>query len=450
MKLKKTLALIMAGLLAFGLTACSGGGGESSSGGDDSASGTSSGGGTSHSEDSLWNRTFEGVTLKRLLWYEPSESEAALKEEFEKRTGCTIEDTVVDYQNYNTALANSISAGDPYDIGYLYGAFFPTQVIAGIYQPVNNYMSEEYLVDTTSSETIANGGFDIQKMNYYYWNGNYYGMSAYWDVDMLVLLYRTDMIVEAGLQTPNDYVEQGNWNLDTFYELASSLTNPSRNVYGFSAGGENTRGFGEFVGSYGTQIVKYDSNGVPSQNLDDPRVLEALNFIQKMTYGDGAIVNPGSPDVSFRRGNAAMAIDGLYEIPKMLNDTNVSDVVKNNWDVAPIPLASSNAGGAYPTDWLKSIGIVNGSVNPDAVAAFALHMSQGIADNAWQDCLTEEQFERVTPFYENINYSNYAYGTLGSDFSTMIARIMVGDDVSQLIDENKLAFQAQIDSIING
>ncbi|HIZ19420.1 MAG TPA: extracellular solute-binding protein [Firmicutes bacterium] len=449
MKLKKTLALIMAGLLVAGLTACSGGGGESSSG-EGGNSGTSDGGGASHSADSLWNRTFEGVTLKRLLWYEPSESENALKEEFEERTGCTIEDTVVDYQNYNTVLANSISSDDPYDIGYLYGAFFPTQVIAGMYQPVNDYMTDEYLLDNSSAETIANGGFDMQKMNYYHWGGNYYGLSSYWDVDMLVLLYRTDLIVEAGLQTPNDYVEQGNWNLDTFYELASSLTNPSRNMYGYSAGGENTRSYAEFIGSYGTQVVKYDSNGVPSQNLDDPLVLDALNFIQKMTYGSGAVVSPGSAEVSFRRGNAAMTIDGLYEIPKMLNDTNVSDVVKNNWDIAPIPLAAGNADGAYPTDWLKAIGIVNGSENPDAVVAFALAMSKGIGDNAWQDSLSEEQFDRVTPFYANINYSNYAYGTLGEDLVTMIARIMTGDDVSQLIDENKLAFQAQIDRVING
>ena len=206
----------------------------------------------------------------------------------------------------------------------------------------------------------------------------------------------------------------------------------------------------ELIGSYGTQIVKYDSNGVPSQNLDDPLVLEALNFIQKMTYGSGAIVSPGSADVSFRKGNAAMSIDGLYEIPKMLNDTNVSDVVKNNWDIAPIPLAAGNADGAYPTDWLKAIGVVNGSENPDAVAAFALAMSKGIGDNAWQSSLSEEQFDRVTPFYADINYSNYAYGTLGEDLVTMIARIMVGDDVSQLIDENKLAFQAQIDRVING
>ncbi|GEM_PF-2537285 len=449
MKTKKWLTLALAGIMTLSFAACTPA--ESGEGGDESkAPGASAGTDVSHPADSLWNKTFEGVTLKRLMWYEPGDAEKALVDAFEERTGCTIEDTVVDFQNYNTALANSIAANDPYDIGYIYGAWFPTQIIAGMYQPINTYMTEDNLLDSSSAETIANGGFDVQKMNYYRWNGNYYGLSSYWDVDMLVLYYRSDLIVESGLMTPNDYVAQGNWNLDTFYELATKLTNTGRNMYGYSAGGENTRGYGEFIASYGTQVVAYDSNGVPSQNLGDPKVLEALNFVQKMNYGAGAVVKSGAADVSFRKGNAAMSIDGLYEVPKMMSDPNVSDVVKNNWDIAPIPLAAGNAGGAYPTDWLKAIGIVNGSTNPDAVAAFALHMSTGKGDNAWESNLTQEQIDRITPFYANINYANYGYGTIGEDLSTMIGKINTGSDISQLLDENKSLFKAQIDKVING
>lgn len=445
MKFKNLMAAAVAALLALGLTACAPG-----EEGGSAASGEAPGNDVSHSADSLWNKTFDGVTLKRLLWYEPGEEEKALVRQFEERTGCTIKDTVVDYENYSTTLANSIASNDPYDIGYIYGAFFPTQIIANMYQPVTSYMSQEYLLDASSAQSIAKGGFDVQKMNYYNWGGNYYGLSSYWDVDILVLLYRTDLITEAGLKTPNQYVQEGNWNLDTFYTLASQLTNTKRSTYGFSAGGENTRSYAEFVAAYGTQIVSYDSNGVPSQNLGDAKVLEALNFIQKMTYGAGAVVKPGAEDVSFRKGNAAMAIDGLYEIPKMLHDANVSDVVKNNWDIAPIPLAAGNAGGAYPTDWLKAIGIVNGCENPDAVAAFALHMTKGKGDNVWEKSLSEEQMARITSYYANILYPNYSYGSIGEDYVTMLAKIASGSDISQLIDENKTLFKAQIDKVING
>ena len=75
--------------------------------------------------------------------------------------------------------------------------------------------------------------------------------------------------------------------------------------------------------------------------------------------------------------------------------------------------------------------------------------SQDKGDNIWEDYFTEEQIERITPYYSNINYSNYAYGTLGEDYVTMITRIVLGDDVSQLISEYKTSFKAQIDKIIN-
>ena len=76
-------------------------------------------------------------------------------------------------------------------------------------------------------------------------------------------------------------------------------------------------------------------------------------------------------------------------------------------------------------------------------------MTQGKGDNSWEEYLTEEQIERITPYYSNINYANYAYGTLGEEYVQMIAKIIGGDDVSQLISEYKTSFKAQIDKIIN-
>lgn len=434
---KRIICLVMAAVIALCFTAC---------GGSNSADTTSNSGPT-RSADGLWNKKFEGVTLKRILWYYPSDSEKKLVKEFEEKTGAKVVDEVVDYENYNTKIANSIAAGDPYDIGYIYGAFFPTQIIAGMYQPIDtSYMASEYLLDTSSADTIKLGGFDINKMDFYKWKNNYYGFSSYWDVDMMVLYYRTDLFAEAGLKTPNQYVESGEWNLETFYNLAKQLTNARAGMYGYCAGGENTRSYAEFVQAYGTQIVKYDSNGIPSQNLNDSKVLDGLNFIKKLTTGATSVI---SPNASFRKGTAAMSIDGLYEAPKMMEDSNVPDAVKKNWDIAPIPLAESNQGGKYPCDWLKAIGIVNGSKNGEAVAAFALHMSQGKGDNIWEEYLTDEQIERIIPYYANINYANYAYGTLGEDYVTMIAKIIGGDDLSQLINEYKTSFKAQIDKIIN-
>ena len=124
--------------------------------------------------------------------------------------------------------------------------------------------------------------------------------------------------------------------------------------------------------------------------------------------------------------------------------------VKNNWDIAPVPLSPDNKSGAYPTGWLKAMGIVNGSTNPEAVAAFALHMSKGKGDNIWENYMSKEQIERVIPYYANINYMNFAYGSLNEQYGQMLGKIVNGDDVSQLINEYKTGFKAQIDKTISG
>ena len=109
MKAKKIIALFMALVLALGLVACGSGSGDSKTEKEDTAK--------TRSADGLWLKKFDGVTLKRILWYEPSESETKLVKEFEERTGTTIVDEIVDYQNYNTKIAASIAANDPYAIG---------------------------------------------------------------------------------------------------------------------------------------------------------------------------------------------------------------------------------------------------------------------------------------------------------------------------------------------
>ena len=72
MKTKRILAALCALAMAFCITACGDVGGTP----DASTPNADSG-----SADSLWNKTFEGVTLKRILWYEPSDSEKQLVKE---------------------------------------------------------------------------------------------------------------------------------------------------------------------------------------------------------------------------------------------------------------------------------------------------------------------------------------------------------------------------------
>lgn len=397
----------------------------------------------------LRNHNFGGVTIKRIVWYTVGKDEKQMLTEFTQKYNVKVTDVVVDYENINDKLAGSMTSGDVIDAGFLYGAFFPTQVIANMYMPVDSYIKRDYLVDSTSSSTVANGGFDMQKMDYFKWKGRYYGLASYWDVDMLVLYYNKRKFAEADIKTPLEHVAAGTWNLDTFYDIALELTDADAGMYGWSAGGENAGGGrGTFISAYGTNWVKYDSNGNPQQNLGDANILKALQFVQKMHTGAGQVV--GDETATFYSGTAAMCTDGLYMIPKLMTNSKVPDSVKNNWEIAPIPMAKGHENDPYPSDWLKSVGILRGSKNPDAVAAYAYYRSKYKMDNLYDEYMTDAQKERVLPYYKSLNYANHAYGDLGTKINEMYGAIISGSDVAQMISENKSVFQAQIDRVVKG
>lgn len=396
----------------------------------------------------LTNHDFGGVTIKRIVWYTVGADEKKMLSEFTNKYNVKVQDVVVDYENINDKLAASMTSGDVIDVGFLYGAFFPTQVVANMYMQIDPYIKKDYMVDSSSAATVAKGGFDMNKMDFFKWNGHYYGFSSYWDVDMLVLYYNKRMFQAADVKTPLEHVASGTWNLDTFYQTALELTDKDTGVYGWSGGGENTgAGRGAFISAYGTQIVKYDSNGKPQQNLGDPNVMKGFQFIQKVHYGAGKVEDS---DASFYNGKAAMCTDGLYMIPKLMNNSKVPDSVKKNWEVAPLPMAKGHEKDPYPVDWLKSVGILRGSKNPDAAAAYAYYRTKYKMDNLYDEFMSKEQQERVLPLYKKLQYANYAYGDLLSKSSEMIGQICTGGDVAQLISENKSVFQAQIDRVLKG
>ncbi len=420
-------------------------GGNDGQGGGTTGGNDGQGGGTTTPTPStgldLRTAKFPGVTLKRIVWYDLSDEEKQMVKDWEAKTGAKVQDIKVNYENIQDRIKQSIAAKDPIDLGFLYGAFFPTDVIANMYQPVNAYLKSEYLLDTNK---ISEGGFDLAKMDAYKWKNNYYGFSSYWDVDMLVLFYRKDVFSDYGLKDPNELAKAGNWNWDTFYEAASTIQKGGE-INGYSNGPDGKGGHQNvWVLSAGSTPVT-SSSTKPTVNFGDTKLREGMEFYQKLSYGAGAVL---SDDMAFQDGKAAMFIGGLYDVTKLMTSNSVPDRVKKNWDIAPIPLSKNNKSGKYPTDWLKATGIVNGSKNQDAAASFALFKSKYKGDNQYDEYFTSAQISRYEPFFKNITYANYAYGTLITKYGQLFQQIADGGDITQILNANKSVFQSEIDKTI--
>lgn len=385
---------------------------------------------------------FPGVTLKRIIWYDMSQEEKNMVAAWEKQTGAKIQDVRVGFEQINDKIAASIKARDYIDIGFIYGAYFPGVVISGLYQRVNDYIRPEYLVDSSAPEK---GGFDMSKMTEYKWKNHFYGLCSYWDVDALALYFRPSVFKQYGLTDPNALASQGKWNWDTFYEAAEKITKMSnKTMYGFSRGFEAISGFeNHWIAGAGSSFVAM-KNGKPVINFSDPKLVEGLRFFQKTATGNTAVCAPGN---SFKDGKAAMFVGGLYDIVNIKKSAAAN--VKNDWDVAPIPLSPNNKNGKYPADWLKAIGITLGSKNADAVASYALFRSKYKGDNAYEEHLSAAQIKRVEPFYNNVNHSNYGYGALVINHGRFFNEIFTGEDITKVLNDNMAAYQNEIDKTLN-
>ena len=389
----------------------------------------------------LRTATFKGVTLKRIRWYDMGSEETQMIKDWEKKTGAKIQDVYVNYENIQDKIKQSIAAKDPIDIGFLYGAFFPTDIIANMYKPVDSYIQNQYLLDTNN---LSNGGFDLSKMNEYKWKNHYYGFCSYWDVDMLVMYYRKDVFKDYNLTDPNTLAQQGRWNWDTFYQAAEKIQKGGE-INGYSNGPDGKGGHQNIwiLGAGSSPIINTSTK--PTINFSDSKFVKGMEFYQKITSGATAVVDS---EHTFQDGKAAMFIGGLYDATKLMTNSKVPSIVKNNWDIAPVPVSSSNKTGKYPTDWLKAVGIVNGSKNADAVASFALYKSKYKGDNKYDDYFTDAQKSRIVPYFKSIAYANYGYGNMIVKYGQLFAQVASGDNISQVLSANKSVFQTEIDKTI--
>jgi len=339
-------------------------------------------------------KDLKGITLRRIVWYTPGAIEKKMVEDFEKKYNCNIEDVYCEFDNVSTKMVAGMASGDVIDIATLYGAFFPKMVIGNLFMPIDKYVEKSQLLDPKNPTA---GGFDGEKMKHYIWGGHYYGFCSYTNVDMPVLFYNKAIFQQYGQKTPLDYVKSGNWNWDTFYKVAYDIKTQSENrLAGLSEGS-----FLWFPMT-GVQLIEF-KNGNPVSNLDDPRVLETMQFYKKCHYGNTALTIDG---YDFFKGKAAMHMDTFSSIQM----ENASKSVQKNYEIAPVPCSKSNTTGKYPTSWSKAIGIGKGTLHADAVALYARWCSNYIDAPDALGQFTKAQQDRVLGFFKTVTIPNCTYG----------------------------------------
>lgn len=330
MKLRKVMALSLAGAMAVSLGACGGGGG-SESGGD-----SGSGGGDGSLSVMIWD-TYQEPGLTEIL------------NDFTEETGIEAEIQVVTWDDYWTLLSAGAQGGSMPDVFWMHS------------NEAERYMSNEMLLDLTDriadSDKIDMSKYPEDITELYTYDGKNYAVPK--DVDTIALWYNKTLFDEAGLEYPT-----ADWTWDDLYEAAKALTKDG--VYGFGCSATNNQaGYYNLIYDMGGYVINDDKT---ASGYDDPNTIKALQYFEKMIQ-EGIMpsqqtMSESAEDVLLGSGTLAMATQGSW----MLSAFKENEYIAQNCDCVELPKDAASG---------KRVSIYNG-------LGWAASADTDNPDEAWQ------------------------------------------------------------------
>ena len=211
--------------------------------------------------------------------------------------------------DYFDKLATMIAGGNPPDVSRVAIEGTRLMVSRGLAIPLDDYMKgdtevDEYLKDVSPKLLEA---FRV--------DGKTYELPFDWN--NMIMYYNTKMFQQEGLQPPRK-----EWTKDDFLKIAEQLTKRSAagepQVFGFGFAVQYFSGTIPWMFANGTNLLSDDWS---RSNLKDPRVLEALQFMQDLVWKYKVSPKPPASHADIyslmAAGKVAMAGGGRWPVLQM-------------------------------------------------------------------------------------------------------------------------------------
>ncbi|MBM7582113.1 ABC-type glycerol-3-phosphate transport system substrate-binding protein [Caldicoprobacter guelmensis] len=389
-----------------------------------------------------------GRTIKVVAWWDMSitgEDPASVKrrenlEALMKKHNFKIEYQAIDYGEYHDKLIASLMAGQPIgDIVRIGKSFMiPTLVKQDFFWPIE----EEWI----KNDRVFNQKYTKEFFQY---KGKGYAFSN--AADMATgIIYNKTLMKKLGLKPLQQYVDEDKWTWDTFIEVAKSANRDTDNDGKIDTWGLASGGFLEqALAANETDLVAGDK-----QNLDDPRVIEALNFISRLhTEGVPRPSEGGDwrePRNFFVQGNTLMYAGADWEIGGLKNDMPDYEL-----GFLPFPKGPSASGYHACEPLVQAIAIPKAVSNArelvyiwEKIYDIPDELREEYPNQNWYESLFEDEADinnlrmaaagmRIT---DRASYPSLPYW----DF---LGELTSGVSVSTLIEKYKAPFQAAIDEV---
>ncbi len=272
----------------------------------DASDKSSSGGTTSNGKID-----FKGATITISAWGSgagPSTKSSTYKKELElvssieKKYNCKIkwtnvEDSIKYYNNFVTAAM----AGTKFaDIAKFPGdQAFPNAIAGGYVWQLDSFMKG--FDDITMWSGNVDGAMKV--------NGKHYLLAPAGNGLDAGLFFNQDVFDKLGVsKTPHDYMDEGNWNWNTFLELAKACTKKDGATQYYGLANYDVK---SFIKSNGGSWWKTNADGSQSFNFQDPLCIEGIQFSYDL-FNVHKVIPAANGDALFESGYVAMDCADAY------------------------------------------------------------------------------------------------------------------------------------------
>ncbi len=359
-------------------------------------------------------------------------------EALKKKHNFNIEYVSIDFGEYQEKVVASLMAGEPLgDIVRLGKDYaIPALTKQDLLWPVEEY---------TKNDQVFNQKTTNEYMQY---NGHGYGFTEDKSSFISGIFYNRTLMQELGMKPLQEYVDEDNWNWDTFVKVAKEANKDRNNDGKLDTWGlAQTSLIEPILYSNEASLTKEDK-----QNLEDPKTKAALNFASKLATGKVGRPSEGGdwtePSTFFRQGNTLMYSGAMYEIEGIKTDMP-------DYDIGFVPFPKGPDASAYHSgeSRYQALTIPKAVKNPEQLMYIweKINEIDSIYDYPEQSTLETHLSDEA----DIENAREVAKGMLVLDHNTFpslpywdfVGELNDGVSVSTVIEKYKATFQSAIDEV---
>ena len=285
---------------------------------------------------------------KKVVMLTQGESEAKT---FNEVYGGEVEQIVVADSELSTKFISMVMGDEAPDV---YQCYFQPSLVA-----------KDYLLKLTDKVDFTS---DLWKDALSYnellkYKGDYYSLVPFTMLDSYVF-YNTELFEENSVTTPQQLLEEGNWNWNTFRETALKLTVDTNRDGVPDIWGGCIDQVDLFMYSCGKHAVSFNPDGKAINNIQSEEVARSINFYVNIMDNDLCIYSGLDNITKFTQGEIAMFASPIWKRIQM------GDMLKNKTiGIVPFP-KDPDADTTYMMQGTYGYVVPAGAKNVDGAIAY--------------------------------------------------------------------------------